>query len=199
MRLRPSQVTPPASLPLDWLADVKGHLRLDADDERDRIMDVLVPAAATWAETSTGRALITQTWKVSADYFPGEVITLPKPPLQTVKSVKYYDLAGVLQTLSPSVYTVDAPAGEKALPGRIYPVYGQYWPLARAQRNAVVIEFDCGYGDDATAVPGLLRAAMLLVVAELFERREVAVAGTIINEVPLSASVLAGQFLSESC
>lgn len=198
MLLRPTVVTPAASQPLDWLAEVKQHLRLDTEEEQGRVMDVLVPAAAAWVESITGRALITQTWKLVGCGFPREVITLPRPPLQQVTAVRYRDSAGVYQTLDPATYVVDAPAGEKALPGRMYPVYGGAWPTPRGDRDAVEIEFTCGYGDDASAVPGGLRSAMLILVGELFERREQSIVGTIINQVPLTAEALAVPFMVEA-
>lgn len=185
----------PAALPLAW-DQVKGHLRLDSEDERSRIEEILVPAACSWAETFTGRVLITQTWKWLRSGFPvSGFLALPRPPLQTLTAIRYIDTNGVQQTWAPAKYVVDAPVGEKAMPGRVWPAYGESWPTVRTQPNAVEIEFVCGYGAAAGDVPGLLRAAMLLIVGELFERREQAVQGTIITEVPLSAERLAGQFL----
>src|SRR5512137_379977 len=111
--MRLSLVTAPAALALDWVSEVKGHLRLITEEERDRVEQVLIPAATSWAETATGRALITQTWKLLLDGFPSglggwlggyvttgaaSAITLPKPPLQSVTTVKYVDESGVLQT-----------------------------------------------------------------------------------------------------
>jgi hypothetical protein len=70
----------------------------------------------------------------------------------------------VTQTWSSSLYTVDAPAGEFAEPGRIYPAYGQVYPVTRAQPAAVTIRFVCGYGAAASAVPGPIRSAMKLLI-----------------------------------
>ncbi len=217
MTLKP--VTAPAALPLDWESEVKGHLRLDADDERGRVETVAIAAAKEWAENYTGRALITQTWKVFLDRFPGQAcpfpsthhvarwpdgrraalhIEIPKPPLQSITHIKYLDGDGVQQTWSPTLYEVDPPAGAPFDPFcqayRVRPKAGQGWPIALARPASVEIQFVCGYGDDAADVPAKLRAAMLVMVAEQFERREMVVVGNIVNAAPLNAKYLANDF-----
>lgn len=199
--------TAPTAEPLDWTTEVKGHLRQDWDDEQARVTTILVPAARMWAESYTNRALCTQTWILKLDRFPGGCvpysafnpggqnhIEIPKPPLQSITSIKYYDGDGTLQTLSSSNYEIDPTAGSPfdphCQPYRVRPVFGQAWPTARAQRGAVVIEFVCGYGATYASVPAQLKAAMLLLVGEQFERREQAITGTI-NTVPLAAENLA--------
>ncbi len=186
----------PSAPALDYESEVKSHLRLDTDEERFRLESVVIPAVTTWAESYTGRALVTQQWKLLLDTFPtvGSCIRLPKAPLQSVTYVKYIDTTGVQQTWPANKYIVQAPAGPYALSGRIEPVFGEFWPIARDQIGAVEILFTCGYGDNNQAVPALLRAALLLAAGEQFERRETAIAGTIISEVPMSARALAAPF-----
>ena len=154
-----------------------------------------MPAATALAEERTGRQLVTATWTLKLDAFPAHEapIELPKAPLQSVTHVKYYDTAGVLQTLSSALYAVEAPVGDFAEPGRIVLNYGEVYPGTYAQLNAVEVEFVAGYGT-TSAVPGLMKAALLLVVGELFERREDAVTGTSIAEVPLAARRLLWPF-----
>lgn len=185
-------VTAATAQPLDWDAEVKGHLRLDSEDERARVENLLVPAAAQWAEQFTNRALITQTWKLVVPRWPrgGGPIELPKPPLSSVTHVKYYDGDGVLQTWASSNYYVEAPAGPSAVPARIFPSYNVSYPAYRAQQNAIEVQFVCGYGATWESVPSQLRAAMLLIVGEMFERREEAIVGTI-SSSSLSARRLA--------
>lgn len=198
--MRLSLKTAPAARALDWFSEVKGHLRLDSDDEAARVDSILIPAAEQWAESATGRQLITATWTLSFEAFPqdGGPIVLPKPPLQSVTSVKYYDDAGVQQTWAAAAnYTVIAPAGPKCGPGMIVPKVGISYPYAYGFPYEVEIEFIAGYGASSASVPGLLKAGMLLLVAEQFERREEAFAGQI-SQVPLHAASLILPFLSES-
>lgn len=171
--------TAPAALALDWSTEVKTHLRLDSEAEASRVQSILIPAAEQYAAAETGRQFITATWTYYLDEFPcsGHPITLPKPPLQSVTSVKYRDVDGVLQTWNATNYTVETQAGDYALPGRIVPNYGVIYPSLYGQPNDVAIEFIAGYGVASTAVPGMLRAAMLLIVSQLFENREETPAG----------------------
>ncbi len=195
--MRLSLKTAATGIALDW-ADIKGHLRLDTEDERARIEGLLVPAAQEWIESLTNRELLTTTWTGYRDTFPadGSPIVLPRPPLQSVTSVKYLDTAGVLQTWAATNYSVDAPAGPKAAPGRIIPGPSVSYPTTYGQPNDVQIEFIAGYGASA-AVPASLKAALLLLVGDQFEQREESISGTIITRVPTSAVSLALGFLVE--
>lgn len=194
----PSQTGAPANRALST-GEVQGHLRLDNPDELPRIMSVLVPAAEQWAESATGRQLVNATWKVYLRDFPssGCPIVLPHPPLQSVTAIKYYDGDGVQQTWASTNYTVDAPAGPTAAAGRIIPKVDIAYPATYGEPYDVEIEYVAGYGANSESVPGLLKQGLLVLVGELFERREAAIAGTIINEVPLSARALILPFLWE--
>ncbi len=162
-------------------------------------MSILIPAARTWAESATGRQLITATWQAFFSCFPSDngcPIRLPKPPLQSVTHVKYYDGNGVQQTWAAANYTVTAPAGEKCGAGFILPKANVSYPTVYGPPYEIEVEFIAGYGATAPSVPGLLKAGMLLLVGELFERREEAIVG-IINRVPLAAQALILPFLWE--
>jgi uncharacterized phiE125 gp8 family phage protein len=199
--VRLSLKTAPAVRALDWLFEVKSHLHLDSDDERGRVDSILIPAAEQWTESATGRQLITATWTLSLETFPadGYPIVLPKPPLQSVTSVKYYDAAGVQQTWAAAAnYIVIAPAGPKCGPGMIVPKADISYPYTYGPPYEIDVEFVAGYGDSPTAIPGLLKAGMLLLVAEQFERREEVTEGQI-SRVPLNAQALILPFLSEHC
>ena len=78
-----------------------------------------------------------------------------------------YSITGVLTTLSPARYTVDAISE----PGVLTPALGTYWPSTIYQTNAVQISYTCGYGN-AAAVPAGIKAWMKLRLAALYENRE---------------------------
>jgi uncharacterized phiE125 gp8 family phage protein len=120
-----------------------------------------IAAAREYAETFTHRGFITQTWDLTLYGFPcsEDVIWLPKAPLVSVTSVSYVDTAGVTQTWSSTLYTVDAPVGPKARVGCIVPNYGQIFPSTRDVVNAVTVRFVAGYGA-AAAVPSLIKACL---------------------------------------
>ena len=148
------------------LAEVKAHCRIDTLDD-DLLLSALILAARRLAESITGRALVSQSWKLLRDDFPAAAITLPLPPLQSVASVKYLDTAGVQQTLAPSAYTVHV----SGVQGLIAPAYGQCWPATRDQHEAVEISFTAGYGA-ASAVPQEIKQWLLLAIGSYYTQRE---------------------------
>jgi len=193
-----SLVTAPAALAVDWDNDLKKHIRLDSEDDRDYIENVLVPSATDRVEAVTNRQLITATWKLFLSCFPdADILRLPKAPLVSVTHVKYYDTAGTLTTWPTSSYEVFAPAGPKAAAGHIRPAYGEIWPSTWGEPNAVEIQFVCGYGTASDNVPGSLRHAIVLNVAEGYENREESIKGTIMTPALLRADNLALPFLVE--
>lgn len=155
-----SLVTGPETEPVT-LDEAKDHLRLTTDDEND-LIEALIVSAREYAETFTHRAFLTQTWDEKLDAFP-DVLEVPLPPLQitpTAPVITYVDTAGATQTLSASLYTIDAPTGPHARPARIVPAYGLTWPSTRDVPNAVTVRFVAGYGLAAGSVPALIRLAM---------------------------------------
>ena len=102
-------------------------------------------------EHKIGRALIEQTWELSFDEFPGTgSIKLPMARLQSVKHIRFHDVAGELKTLHPDDYLVDT----KTEPGCVMPALGVAWPETQPQRvNAVEIQYVCGYGPTEADVP----------------------------------------------
>lgn len=143
----------------------------------------LIVAARVSAERITRRALVTQTWDLFLDAFPGWELGVPKPPLQSVSSISYVDTNGTAQTLASDQYLVDI----KGEPGRITPAYGLTWPSTRAQNNAVTVRFVAGYGA-AGAVPDGIKNWMLLRIRQLYDNRgpTIAGAGAAIAEFPRS-------------
>lgn len=156
----------PASAPVT-LAEAKAQLRIDHDDE-DTLLGRLIDSAATTVEEMTGRALVTQTWRLDMPAPSGRAaIRLERAPVAALSAAVYTDGAGAEQTLALDDLRLygdaDAPLVE--------PVSGKTWPAAGTDVDAMRITFVAGYGD-ADAVPEPLRQAVLLLVAHQFERRE---------------------------
>lgn len=193
-------VTPPSVEPIS-LSEAKSHLRVDSDfTADDNLIGGLIVAARQEAEQICRRALIKQTWKLAIDQFPapnmnvssanwygpqwgiapgplsvvrpegttGYEIYLPNAPLIQVTSVEYVDQDGTTQTLAPSAYKVD----NISQPARLVPAYGTTWPGTRNEINAVIVTYQCGYGETATAVPQPIRQWMYLRIGALYENRE---------------------------
>lgn len=166
------------------LVEAKAHLRVTGIDD-DTLIGTLITTARQFVENFTNRALITQTWEWRLDRFYPWTLIVPMAPLASVTSIQYVDGNGDTQTLALTEYTVDA----KSDPARITPAYGKSWPATRYHINAVTITFTAGYGT-ASAVPSPIKQALLLVLAEMYERREAAIAGAPIIEIPLGVKAL---------
>ena len=164
-------VTPPAVEPLT-LAEAKLHLRVDYNDD-DALITTLIAAARQQAETITGRQFCTATWKLNLDQFPAygysslSGILVPKAPVASITSIQYLDMDGTLQTWSNTLYATDL-ANE---PARITPTFGQIWPIALPQINAIRVTFVAGYGV-AVAVPEGIKAWIKIRVGSMFANRE---------------------------
>jgi len=137
--------------------DAESHLRLNLLDTQ---VLAHVAAACEHVQSVTRRSLVTQTWELTLDCFPFGPIELPMPPLQSVESITYTDPAGATQTWED--YVVDA-AGS-----RVYPIHGTDYPDTLPVPSAVTVRFVSGYA----ATPEPIRAAILLLVGDLYENRE---------------------------
>lgn len=161
-------VTPPTIEPVS-LAEAKVQCGV-ADDVsyHDQNLLSLITAAREKVETDTGRAAITQTVDYTLDLLPCglEPIYLPRSPVSSVTSLKYYDTSNVQQTLATTVYKtiLDREPAEIRLKN------SQQWPSLYGEPGVVTIRFVCGYA--ATAVPKSLQQAMLLLIGSWFENRE---------------------------
>lgn len=146
----------------------------------DEELENLITAARMRIEEDTWRQLIKATWVLRRDTFPannGDFV-LPKPPLQSVTYIKYYDTNGVQQTIDSSLYDVD---NYGAGPGIIRPAYGQTWPTPRTQLNAVEVKYIAGY----TTVPRGIIKALTILIADGYANRESDIVGQGYSAMPL--------------
>lgn len=144
-------------------------------------------AARQNVEHKQKRQLITATYEETLDWFPAGPIVLPWPPLLTITSIAYIDLAGDSQTWASSNYQIDI-TGER---GSVRPVPTATYPTTEAGRvNAVTVEFTAGYGTTAASVPKQTRLAILMLAAHWYENREPVVVGTIVATLPFHVESL---------
>lgn len=194
-------VTAPADNPVT-LAQAKAHLREDSDDFNDQI-EAFIDAATAYADGPMGflgRALIDQTWDLYLDAFPAVsvvgtrnvyAIEIPLPPLIEVVDVFYLDSNGVEQTFDAASYTVD----DSSEPARIVLGSTGSWPTIQEAANAVRVRFRAGYLDQGVSpavesVPGTIKAAILIMVGDLYQNRESSVIGQTVTKIPWSAEAL---------
>ena len=82
--------------------ELKVHLRID-DSVEDDYLDRLIKSTRKKFEESYWTQLCTATWDQYWDGFPS-VFRLRRPPVGTVASVKYTDVAGDEQTVATTVW-----------------------------------------------------------------------------------------------
>lgn len=166
------------------LAEAKAHLNVAHTDD-DSLISVFIAAAREQSEIETHRRWVNRTVRMTLPRFPrlcddgewvqfavGErvpVIIVPFEPVSAVNAVRYYDAAGVLQTL---VAGADYLTWLDHCSPLIYPAPNRYWPETQAGRLASV-EVECvtGYGDSAANVPKAAKVAILEAVALWYEHR----------------------------
>ena len=137
------------------LDEAKDHLRVTNDDDNTYIQS-LIYAVTRLGEIITRRAFYTSTWRLYLDCLPDKLILLPKPPLQSVTHVKYFDSSDIQQTLASTEYVVDA----ISKPARICRAFGSSWPSTYDRPNAVEIEFIAGLVAQDDLPEGLKQAVL---------------------------------------
>lgn len=157
-------VTAATTEPID-LAEAKLFLRVDTDAD-DTLIAALIAAAREFAEHYTQASFANVAYELALDAFPLDAISLPSAANPTVESIKYLDTAGAEQTLNPDAYVLS----DYGMVPFIYPL--QAWPSTGAYRNAVRIR----YSSEASNISAAARAAMLEMIAHLYESREDAAA-----------------------
>ncbi len=177
-------------LPLS-MGEIKDYLGIGEDDEsEDPSLIAALRAATLSVERYTRRTLLTTTWTMFMDRFPGrelpwwdgvrqfadtevtdltEAIIVPKSPLISVTHVKAHVQGGTETTAAASTYIVDL-ASE---PARIALKVSQTWPTdALRSINGVEVEFIAGYGPVGSDVPEDIRRALLIMIGDFHENRE---------------------------
>lgn len=187
-----SLVTGPSVEPIT-AEDLRKHLRLPHNLE-DAYLSAVAQAAREHAEQVTGRQLLTATWEARTSCFPAGGWELPKPPLLGVTSLKYLDDNGDEQTVATTVYRVETFEGPNPRRGRVTLAYGQSWPTGRFLPGSVKLRYTAGYGASAAAVPAGIRQAILLMGAEMFQRRSEVTVGTIVTPNTLASERLLSPF-----
>lgn len=143
------------------LAEARLHIKADGTTE-DALITAWITAARELAEHHTGCALAPQTLEMALDSFP-DAIDLDMPPVASVTSLKYTDLAGVEQTVGAASYVLSLYGAAR----RITPAFGFVWPATQDTANAVRVRYVTGYA----VAPKAVKAALQLMVAWFNEHR----------------------------
>lgn len=157
------------------LEEAREHCRITAygsplEHPDDSYLEALISSAREWLEDYLARSIGTQTLELALDVFP-EAIQLT-PYVQSVTSIKYIDTEQVEQTIDPNDYTLD----NYSSPSWVVPAYNKVFPTVLNIPNAVKVRYVSGYDVD-NPCPSVLKAAMLLMIGNLYENRQEDVVG----------------------
>ena len=164
-------LTAPAVEPVT-LDEARAFLRVEHNDD-DEVIAALSASSRVHVEAQTRRALITQSWRVSADAWPADGRLPVRPaPLQTLDAARVYDVDGVAHEVDTQAFVADLANSTLIFAP---------WAVPAPGRFAAGIELDVtvGYGDAAIDVPEALRQAIRLLTAHWYENRGLAAVGTV--------------------
>lgn len=178
-------ITPPGRWPVER-ADVMNMVHLDPDNPnnaRDQmLLEDLIAAATSKCEQLTGRAFITQTLELTLtpviipkvtsgittyayEQLP-ETIKIWRPPCQTITGITATAQDLSVHTISPTIYNADIDQE----PAMIRLNFNAWWPFYI--RGWYKIQYVAGYGDKLSDVPGPIRHAIRITVAQWWASRE---------------------------
>lgn len=162
-----SILTEPPTLEPVTLADAKLHLRVDTATE-DALITDLIAAARRHVEATTGRALLSQGWRIVRERVPPSgIVRLEPQPVLAIDAVTVRAGDGTASVLGSEDYVVDLASSRlRLLPGG----------AGRWRAEQVEIDITAGYGTAAGDVPAPLCQAVLMLVAHWYQHREAALA-----------------------
>lgn len=170
-------------------SEAKSFMRVSGSDD-DTIILTMIKAATEWLENYTEKAFINQTWTQTMDcvrdsyhssYITSSVLNVPyyyafddqndfvdlaRRPLSSITSIATIDEANNSSVYSASNYVADTASGRV--------IFNQGQSLreqALRGRSSIVITYVAGFGAAATAVPSVIKQAILVYTAQLYESR----------------------------
>lgn len=163
--------------------------------EESALIAMLITAARETFEKLTGRALVSQQWRLHLDCFPYEnnwrryyghsnrIIKLERSPLLAVDSINYFDEDDATQVLTSTVYRAHKRGSDEA--GFIELLADADWPDIATRSDAIEINFTAGYGT-ASAVPANIKNAIFVMLKHYFDvtRQGPVNIGNITTELP---------------
>ncbi len=184
--------TAPATEPIT-IEEVKLAAKIDTAAD-NAFLTRLIKEVREEVEDKTGRAIITQTRKLILDYFIAGYVELPGAPLQSVVDIITIADDATETTFAASNYFVDTGAE----PGRVALRTAGVWPLVFRPYAGIVIQYKCGYGDEASAVPESLKHALIEKATMRYRYREglVAISALDLTNNTIMGFRVIGKFLA---
>jgi uncharacterized phiE125 gp8 family phage protein len=158
-------ITPASTTPVS-LVDAKKHLKVSGNSEDD-LIQLYLEAATNMAEGYLGMKLINTVIEEAYDEFTD--ISLVRFPTQAITSIKYDAEDTTEKTVSTDIYTLNT----YVEPQMIVKNEAESWPIDLADKpNRIRVRYTAGYGSTPASVPANIRAAILVILGDLYENRE---------------------------
>jgi len=160
--------TEPTTEPIT-VEELKTFARIDGTEE-DILLQGFIEAARISSENYLARSLISQTITMKMDWWSGEVVKLPRPPLISITAVETLDEDDTATAYAASNYYAITTAD----PGQLIIRQGKTFPLnTERDHGGYQIRFIAGYGTSLSDVPKSIRTGLLLWATEIYENRVV--------------------------
>lgn len=158
--------TSPAIEPVS-VDEVKTFARIDGTSE-DSLIANFIQAIREKSERYLWRAFIEQTITMKMDFWPGEVIELPQPPLISITQVATLDEDDTETVYSSSNYF----AVTESEPGLLVINNDASFPTNDDRtKGGFEIQYKAGYGTGSDDVPQTIRIGIMAWVTYLYENR----------------------------
>jgi uncharacterized phiE125 gp8 family phage protein len=184
MRPHYSIITQPTREPVTF-DECAEHLRIDSLEDVE-LVSQLISVAREIIDGLTGRASMRAEYRMTQSAFNGCVILIYRTPLVSVESIKYYDEANELQTMSADDYFVI----DSQEPGMVQ-ITGEI-PTIFDRPDAIQIEFTAGASQPKDVSP-IHRHVIKMMVHHLYEQREFINVGNIVTTMPLTMNMMVEQ------
>lgn len=171
-----TKLTEPASEPIT-VAELSAHLRLNDTTWEDALLTNWIKAARQDFEARTQRQVISCTYTLGVEKWTSPIY-LPRSPIASVQSVKYYNSDGTLTTVDPSYYLLDVSRDMGMV--RLLRAFNK--PTVYPERIPIEVSFTAGWVN-AAAVPQLIKQGLTLLAAEMYRSRE-ALTDKTLSELP---------------
>jgi hypothetical protein len=166
------------------VAEVKNYCRLDLDSsDEDTLLEALIAASTARCIQETGRALLTTTYKLTADLTVSGAENYPPLATYTQQTSNKLKLDYPNFLTLVSVVSINADGDETTLTAADYKlnhtgVFSTIQILNAGDAEFVEVTYTAGYGATASDIPTAIKQWILLDVSTLYENREAITTGS---------------------
>lgn len=187
------QIISEATIQPVTLTEARDHLRVvpfgyPSAHPDDTYIESAIAAARQWVEEYIERPLVSKTIEYYVSQFE-QSFDLPTLPIQDVQSIKYLADDNTIKTVAIDVYKLKTYSDS----AKIILAYGKSFPTdVINEENSITLTVTAGYtvgeSPNTYPLPAPIKAAILLIIGNLYENRQQDVLGNTrisFNSLPL--------------